>query len=219
MAKIWIALAAASVGICASAANAQEATAPAAGCELHIWPSGPLNSVYSGWFHGGIVNGAVTGRDGYPAVPADPLGPASQVELLGGAQPHALIGRNSYRLVVHDTPLTSREIRTTPGRLTGTDVACYAELIVDDVFLQQDVFHGSFLKSSLRYRDFGDGAVAAATPTRVFGTWVKTGLKLFPPKEGADLAAATDELKKAYVQNLALFAAALNKPAKGKRPS
>ena len=217
MAKIWIALAALSAGICASAANAQETNAPAAGCELHIWPSGPLNSVYSGWFHGGIVNGAVTGRDGYPEVPADPLGSASQVSLLAGAQPHALIGRNSYRLVVHDAPLTSRAIRTMPGRLTSTDIPCYAELIVDDVFLQQDVFHGSFLKSSLRYRDFGDGTAPAATPTRVFGTWVKTELKLFPPKQGANLTAASDELKNAYVQNLTLFAAALNKPAKAKR--
>jgi hypothetical protein len=210
-----IALAVFSAGAGASAAQAQEA--PTAACELHVWPSGALNSVYSGWFHGGIVNGAVTGRDGYPDVPPDPLGAASQIALLDGARPHALIGRDGYRLVIHDQPLTSREIRTTPGRLTTDAAACYAELIVDDIFLQQDVFHGSFLKSSFRYRDFGDGTAAATTPARVFGTWVKTELKLFPPKPGADLQSASNELKGAYVQNLSLFAAALNKPVKGKR--
>jgi hypothetical protein len=210
-----IALAVFSAGIGASAAQAQEA--PTAACELHVWPSGDLNSVYQGWIHGGIVNGAVTGRDGYPEVPPDPLGAASQAALLDRAQPQAVIGRDSYRLIVHAEPLTSREIRTTPGRLTTDGAQCYAELIVDDVFLQQDVFHGSYLKSLFRYRDFGDGAAPAATPVRVFGTWVKTPLKLFPPKEGVDREAASDDLKSAYVANLTRFAEALNKPAKGKR--
>ncbi|WP_231478154.1 hypothetical protein [Sphingomonas sp. UNC305MFCol5.2] len=199
----------------ANAARAQEA--PPGGCELHVWPSGPLNSVYQGWIHGGIVNGAVTGRDGYPEVPPDPLGAASQTALLDRAQPQGIIGRDSYRLIVHAEPLTSREIRTTPGRLTTDGAQCYAELIVDDVFLQQDVFHGSYLKSSLRYRDFGDGVAPAATPVRVFGSWVKTPLRLFPPKEGVDREAASNDLKSAYVENLTRFAEALNKPAKAKR--
>lgn len=201
--------------MCASVANAQEVAA--GGCELHVWPSGELNSVYHGWFHGGIVNGAVTGRDGYPEVPADPLGAASQAALLDRAQPQMIIGRDNYKLVIHAQPLTSREIRTTPGRLTTDGAACYAELIVDDVFLQQDVFHGSYLKSSFRYRDFGDGTAPAATPVRVFGTWVKTPLKLFPPKDGIDLKAASEELKSAYVENFALFGEGLNKPVKAKR--
>ncbi|ATY30773.1 hypothetical protein [Sphingomonas psychrotolerans] len=208
-------LAAVVAGFSANAARGHEA-APG-GCELHVWPSGELNSVYQGWIHGGIVNGAVTGRDGYPEVPPDPLGAASQTELLDRAQPQGIIGLHSYRLIVHPQPLTSREIRTTPGRLTTDGAPCYAELIVDDVFLQQDVFFGSQLKSSLRYRDFGDGVAPAVTPVRVFGTWVKTPLKLFPPKEGVDRKAASDDLKSAYVANLTRFAEALNKPAKGKR--
>jgi len=211
-----IALAVFSASLCGFAAQARGAPAESA-CELHVWPSGELNSVYSGWVHGGIVNGAMTGRDGYPEVRSDPLGAASQVALLDGAKPADLLGHAGYTLVVHDQPLTSREIRTTPGRLSTATAACYAELIVDDVFLQQDVFNGSYLKSSLRYRDFGDGAAPADVPTRVFGTWVKTGLKRFPPKPGDDVAAAGDDLKSAYVRNLGLFATALNKPVKGKR--
>lgn len=210
-----IALATFSASIGISCAQAQEV--PTARCELHVWPSGDLNSVYQGWIHGGIVNGAVTGRDGYPEVPPDPLGAASQTALLDRSQPQNIIGRDNYMLIVHAQPLSSREIRTTPGRLTSDGAACYAELIVDDVFLQQDVFHGSYLKSSFRYRDFGDGALSAATPARVFGTWVKTPLKLFPPKDAIDPNAASEELKSAYVENFTLFAKALNKPVKGKR--
>ena len=60
-------------------------------CELHIWPSSGLRSVYYGWFHAGIVDGAVTGRQGYPPVPKDPLPSALQVELMDKfGVPHAL---------------------------------------------------------------------------------------------------------------------------------
>lgn len=63
------------------------------GCELHVWPGSGLNSIYSGWFHGGIVNGAVTGRDGYPVVPTEPIDTPDQVELLAKAAPQNLLGR------------------------------------------------------------------------------------------------------------------------------
>lgn len=182
-------------------------------CELHVWPATGLNSVYSGWFHGGIVNGAVTGRDGYPEVPADPVDTAAQVSLLSAAHPQDALQRGSDRLIVHSTALSSREIRSATTRLEASTAPCYAELIVDDVFLQQDIVDGAYLKTLFRYRQFGIGAL----PERVFGTWVKTRLALFPPKSPADLPASQQEFKTAFTNNIALFAVALRKPPKPKR--
>lgn len=205
------ALAAASL---APAAQAQtSAPAAGAGCELHVWPAGGLNSVYLGWLHGGINNGATTGRDGYPQVPTDPMTAAAQVSLLEEVQPHILLGLTNYRLVIHSEPLSSRAIRTSTARLSESSSTCYSELIVDDVFFQQDVFSGSDLKISFRFRDFG----AASAPQRIFGTWVHTPLHLLPVPKGQSPAAAIEEMKAAYKNDVAQFAQAFLKPAKAKK--
>ena len=182
-------------------------------CELHVWPATGLNSVYQGWFHGGIVNGAVTARDGYPVVPADPVDTPAQVTLLTIAKPQHMINRDGDTLVMHAEALSSRAIRSATTRLDASAAPCYAELIVDDVFLQQDVVSGSFLKTLFRYREFG----AAPQPQRVFGTWVKTPLKLFPPKSPDNLPASQAEFKSAFVHNVELFGIALMTPPKDKK--
>lgn len=203
-------------------ATAQENVAPLAdtapesqGCELHVWPSNGLRSVFHGWTRGGIVDGAVTGRDGYPVVPSDPIDPARQSMLLRDADVAEKLQLRGYRVIVHDEPLESRVIRTSTARIADSSSACYAELIADDIFLQQDVVNGNFLKSSIRFRDFG----GATSPQKVFGTFVQTKLAAFPPKpdrpEGNQ--AALDELATAYVQNLAAFGTAMNRPTKPKR--
>lgn len=212
--KLFFAVAAALLWTSAAHAQAGDPSAATeAGCELHVWPASGLNSVYYGWLHGGINNGAVTGRDGYPQVPTDPMDVASQVSLLTEAQPHILIQRPNHRLIVHTEALASRAIRTSTTRLIDSASPCYSELIVDDVFFQQDVFSGSYLKISFRFRDFGN----AASPQRVFGTWVDTRLHLFPTKPGQDLAAPIEEMKAAYREDISLFAAALLKPPKAKK--
>lgn len=185
---------------------------PIADCELHVWPGAGLNSVFSGWLHGGIVNGAVTGRDGYPSVPSEPISTQNQAELLAQAQPQMLLHRPEYRLVLHGDALPSRTIRTTATRIAPASSACYAELIVDSVVFQQDWVDGSFLKVLFRYRDFGTDPA----PRRTFGAWVKTKLLLLPPKPGADMTAAAAELRAAFSKDIALFATALAKPPKDK---
>lgn len=190
------------------------AISPASGaCDLHVWPGSPLGSVYHGWFHGGIVNGAVTGRDGYPKVPPNPLDTATQAKLLDESRPQVSLNRPADRLVLHTEALDSRTIRGTPGRLAAGTTGCYAELIVDDVTLKQDSFSGSFLSVLYRFRNFG----TAAQPQRVFSTWVKTPLKTVTVEGTANFEAATDELHAAYRKDLTLFAAALNKPVSTKR--
>lgn len=201
---------------CADAGPAQvtEATASTGpSCELHIWPSSGLRSVYYGWFHAGIVDGAVNGRKGYPPVPKDPLPSALQIELLQKLDVAAKLGLQNYSPVWHSEPLDSRTIRTTPGRLTGSTSDCYAELIGDDVFFQQDVFSGSYLKSLIRFRAFGPGPA----PTRSFSTWTRTQLTAFPPKEDSQNEAAVAELRDAFTNNISAFGVFLNKPQKQKK--
>jgi len=178
-----------------------------------VWPGSGLNSVYHGWLHGGLVNGAVDGRDGYPEVPPDPIATTEQATLLAAAEPQRLLKLDGHRLIVHPDALPSRVIRSTPGRIEASASPCYAELIVDDVFLQQDVVNGSALKVLFRYRNFGAGTA----PERSFGTWVQTSLSAFPPKQPGELEAALVDVRRAYTANVERFAAALLAPPRSRR--
>lgn len=186
------------------AAAQEPVAAPAnpAGCEFHVWPGDGLMSVLYGWFHGGIVNGAVQGRPGYPTLPPDPIDTATQAQILAELQPQRLIGQADYRLIVHDSALPSRTIRTTPGRIAQSASPCYDELIVDDVVLQQDFMNGSLLKVLFHYRHFGPDA----RPRRSYATWAERRLGTFPPRDPAQLDAAVAELRNAYRQSLGIFA-------------
>jgi len=182
-------------------------------CEFHVWPADALMSVYYGWFHGSIVNGQVSGRPGYPRVPPDPIGTRTQSEILAEMQPHRLLGRDDYRLVVHAEALPSRAIRTTAGRLTDSTSHCYAELIVDDVVLQQGAIDGSFLNVLIHYRDFGPDP----TPRRSFATWSQTRLTVFPPGSPEQLERALAEIRQAYRHDFILFAQAALRPPRRRR--
>ncbi|WP_353205380.1 hypothetical protein, partial [Sphingomonas sp.] len=170
MTEMWQVFAAAVLSLATPVSMQSNIASTPSGCELHVWPGSGLSSIYSGWFHGGIVNGAVTGRDGYPVVPSGPIGTANQVELLKSGQPNVVLGQADSRVVFHDTALPSRTIRTAATRIDPSTAPCYAEFIVDDVFFQQDIVDGSFLKILFRYREFGTDTA----PRKVFGTWVKT---------------------------------------------
>lgn len=176
--------------------------AGAARCEFHVWPGDGIMSTYYGWFHGSTVNGQIQGRPGYPAMPPNPIDTATQRTILTDSQPHGLMSHPDYRLIVHDEALTSRVIRTTPGRLSDSTSNCYAELVVDDVIVQQDWVNGSFLKILFRYRDFGPDAA----PRRSFATWAQTHLDTFPPRQPEQLDAAITEIRAAYREDIARFA-------------
>ncbi len=207
---------AAALVLVATTANAQDAAPPvlAYACELHVWPADAVRSTYSGWFHGGIVDGAVQGRDGYKKLPDSILTPEAQLRTLGELDLPATLKLTGYRVVLHDQPLPSSVIRATKGRLIADAAApCYAELVTDDVFFQQDLIDGRFIKAIFRFRQF-DGGDA---PTRSFGTYVQYRLTQFPPAEPEQLDAALEEFRKAYGEAVKEFGAALNKPAKGKK--
>jgi hypothetical protein len=192
--------------------DASSAAAPA-NCELHVWPADAVRSTYSGWFHGGIVDGAVQGRDGYKKLPDSILSPESQLRTLGEQDLPGMLGLPGYAVVLHDQPLPSRVIRGATGPLHADAPPCYAELVTDDVFFQQDLIDGRFLKAIFRFRQF-DGSGA---PTRSFGTYMQERLTQFPPKEPEQLDAALEEFRAAYGTAVQNFGEALNRPPKKKK--
>jgi hypothetical protein len=148
-------------------------------------------------------------------VPADPIDSRLQANLLSQLDLPGTLGLAQFKTVIHEEPLASREARSGSARLVASQTPCYAELIADDVFFQQDVVNGSSLKTLFRFRDFG----GAQSPLRTFSTWARTPLKLFPPKTPADNEPSMTELQGAYRNNAVLFGGYLAKamlPPKGK---
>lgn len=185
-----------------------ESAAPAAAaeattvCELHVWPAKSFHTVQYGWTHGGTVNGSQKGRNGYPAMPDEPVSPAIQREELAKLDIPAILKLDGYRTVIHDAPLTTPAIRTTTGRHIVGSGTCYAELIVEDIVYQNHVINGKWLNVIYRFRQF-DGA--AAEPARKYGTYILTRLALFPPDPDKDPTPALAELRAAFRQSLTTF--------------
>jgi len=183
-----------------AATAAIPANAPA--CTLHVWPGGPLRSTYTGWFHGGIVDGAVQGRDGYQQLPQAPLKTAEQRERLARTDLATALQLSGYRVVVHDQALDSQTLRSATGRLASDSTPCSAELAVADVFYQKAAIYGRSLRTLFMVRDFG----ADAKIDFEYKAWGGNGLKLFPPKEGEDAIAALDELASVFKKNFEEYA-------------
>jgi hypothetical protein len=117
-----------------------------------------------------------------------------------------LPGHPDYQVIIHDSAADRQALRSGKARLIPDTSPCYAELVVEDLFYQEDVLYGRFLRTMFRYRDFGDGS---DTPPKVFGSWVRSSLKIFPPEDPAKLNASLAELADALRANVKIFAAAL----------
>lgn len=192
-----------STGLAISTVRAQPLTKPdTTSCELHIWPSSGLGSIFHGWIHGNIVNGAVTGRKGYPQVPTDPINTDAQRELLSHMPLADLLDLPKHRPVIHENALDSGIIRSTQARVSKSSSPCYAEFIIDDVIFQQDFATGRYLKIVFHFRDFG----SATTPQRGFGTWARDKLTLFPAKGSESADAARADIQRAFRADVEQFA-------------
>lgn len=109
-------------------------------CVLHVWPSATAKSSYTGWFHGGAVDGDRRGIKGYPNLHGAVLSTAAQQQLLRDIDWKTLGGRPGASVVVHDQPPEPGDdlARTTP--LIADRPDCYTELIVHSVFVERAAF-------------------------------------------------------------------------------
>ena len=176
--------------------------AAAADCELHVWPAPGMNSMFYGWTHGSTVNGSAKGRNGYPVLPADPLTPAAQLQVLASARLPEKLGRPTTKVIVHEAPLPRTTIGPTRTRRAESTSSCYSELIVEDIFHEEAAFSSKSLRSLFRFRDFGD----SLTMTRNFLSWGTAPLYLFPPKDSAKIDEAINELLTAFGASVDDFA-------------
>lgn len=206
----FLRLAAAGALLISTQAHAQADTV----CELHVWPATAPMNLYLGFGHGGIIDGSTKGREGYPAAPENPLSSERQAQLLSEAGLPNLLKLPGYRVSLHPQPLDSRTIRTTRGRIAESSASCYAELIVDDLVLNQNrISGGNGLRGSFRFRTFGSDNA----PTRAFGSWTLVKLDAFPPAPNEDPGRGTAEIVQAFRTSLVQFAEAVNKPPRIRR--
>lgn len=184
-----------------------------AACELHVWPGHDFHAVYYGWLHGGTVDGALKGRKGYDPIPIEPLSAARQTEILRDLPVGRLLGLVDFATVLHDQPLSSREIRAGTARHAISSPDCYAELMIDDLVIHKNVLSGTALNILYRFRQFEKGD----TPKRSYGTYIQQPLRLFPPAPRTDEQPALNELVTAYRKAFEEFGQALQKPPRPTR--
>lgn len=184
--------------------NAQ-LTAPADGCELHIWPAERMNSVTSGLLGGGLIDAALhSGRDATnKTLLASALDSPSQLDALLGIDLRTLLPLTPGTTIVrHEAPLERKTMNKVKTRRSDSTAQCYSELIVADVFYQKAAIYGRSLRTLFMYRNFGNDQ----TIDKEYKAWGGNGLKLFPPKEGEDAIAALDELVTVYKKNFDEYA-------------
>jgi len=195
-------------------------------CELHVWPAAGLRfsdqgmwDNFKGGLRGGILGNLTTPEarmersdremEQLPAAPRELMAMAEQAALLKALPDASILGMPQYRLVVHDTALGSREIRSIKGRYAPESAPCYADLVLDSLVFSNEWGNGQNLKSLYRFRDFGTGE----TSIRSFGAWVDSRLAIEPDELPAKLDEAEAEMRAAFTNNIALFGAALTKNA------
>jgi len=115
-------------------------------CVLHVWPGAPARSSYTGWFHGGAVDGDKRGIKGYPPMHSDVLSTPVQQRLLEAVDWSHRVHASNLTVVVHNEPPAAQDdqSRTTP--LISDRPDCYRELIVHSVLVERAVFSATTVR-------------------------------------------------------------------------
>ncbi len=193
-------------------------TAEAAdGCELHIWPAERMNSLTTGLLGGGLLDAAIhANRDASNrTLLASALDSPSQLDALLTLDLRTMLKMSpGTTIVTHAKPLERKTMNAVKTRRSDSGSACYAELIVADVFYQKSTLYGRSLRTWFMVREFGKDQ----TIDFEYKAWGGNGLQRFPPKEGEDALAALDELVSVFKANFAEYASneakAVRKPVK-----
>ena len=183
---------------------AEEASSPSNVCELHVWPAERFAAMTTGLLGGGLLDAAghAKGDRARKATMANALDSTSQISALSSLDIVTLLGQRQATVITHNEPLTRHTVNDIKTRRAESKSPCYSELIVADLFYQKAAIYGRSLKSLFIYRDFG----ASLTATRIYKGWGGNGLKLFPPKPGEDVEAASNELVNVFKADFKEFA-------------
>lgn len=188
-------------------------------CELHVWPADAAQTfntlMDTNW-------ATFSSADKYSRDASSPLGGTQasvdlQLRTLAGLDLPGLFGLEGYTVTLHEAPLPSRVIRTTKGPILPGRSPCYAELVTDDVFYQQNHLYdvkyimSSKIVTTFRFRRF-DGGEA---PVFSHGSFINRDL--FDPrkKQELTLAVAVAQFETAFGQSVIDFAGAVEATAKG----
>lgn len=189
-------------------------TAPADGCELHLWPAERMTSQTSGLLGPGLLSSAINGKrdSSNQALMASALDSPSQLNALTALDLRTLLARTpGTTIVLHETPLERHTMNKIKTRRSDSSAKCYSELIVADVFYQKAMMYGRSLRTLFMLRDFGNDQKI----DKEYKAWGGNGLKLFPPKEGDDAIAALDELVSVFKGNFDEYAGNARKSLAG----
>lgn len=105
-------------------------------CSLHIWPGSDARSSFTGWFHGGAVDGDKRGFKGYPRMYSEVLNTAAQSDLLQSVDWAEKRTMPGLTVVVHDAPPPPNDDLARTTALISDRPDCYDELIIRSVFVE-----------------------------------------------------------------------------------
>ena len=199
---------------------APTAAAPAADCELHVWPTENYIGINTGLLSGLGPLGAVadmSAHDGRVRTVKDQmreyLGPDVQMAELTRIGVTEKLKLAGYRIVVEEPTPFNEDVKKDPvlkaktnamnakiksgERLSASTAACYAELVGTMIFYHKAMMYGSNLFAGWVYREFPATGKARKTATGA----VKNPLENFPAKTADKVDAAKIELRDAYAKD------------------
>ena len=200
-----------------AASGAQDVPTPSTGgCEIHVWPAARFNTLTEGAIWNNSMDSGFNNRprkaDERTVPEHGPLDPDNQLKMLSSLDLPTLFHNPGARVVVHDEAAKRRAIGPATGRQSPSTSACYMELTVAKNFFNRSNLTDRTLRTMFIFDDYGDQAM----PKKSFVAWGVTALQIFPAKQPELAQAASDELAKAFRDNVAQFAGYAFAPAKKK---
>ncbi len=132
--------------------NIQDATSL---CELHVWPASSAHSSYSGWFHGGAIDGDKRGIKGYPNMYADELDMQHQIDAFRQIDWKTWSDIPNLVITIHENVTGSDDDRLRKTKLVPNSSACYRELIISSVLIEAATFSSRSVRLIALMKKFG----------------------------------------------------------------
>ena len=177
-------------------------------CEIHVWPAERFLAQTTGWLSGFGAVGALMDASANAekdksntAQIANALSSEAQVDILNGMDLVKLLNLKPSVVVKHDEAPPRASLGEMKGRRATSTAPCYYELYVGQLFYQKAAMYGRTLYTQFIFRDFGSGDTLLKQSKRNGSK----PLKLFPPKEGEDFQAASDELVAVFKEDFVEF--------------